>query len=243
MRSEGNDSVVDCEDPMTVIACTTDTDACPAKCRESDEPTIVKAGDLAVTAKATEGRRAIVPGVSDLDTLTFKTSEDVSITKVMLERYGYSSANDVAEVRLEDADGNVIAEPKGLSKDKVTLSIKKDYRNVDGTYTATVVARLTGSNAGGTIGFKVIDADSSAKNLNLDDYTPYTYEMVSYSGATVTVDIRLRIPAIIHPIMHLDLLKPYLSKTERNTELVHGSVRITGSHKSDLCLTIAMLIV
>ena len=58
---------------------------------------------------------------------------------------------------------------------------------------------------------------------------------------TVTIDIRLRMPAIIYPIVHLDLLKPYLSKTERNTESVHGSVRLTGSHKSDLCLTIAML--
>ena len=190
MRSEGNDAVVDCDDPMTVIACTTDTDACPAACRESDEPVVVKAGDLTVTAKATEGRRAIMPGVSDLDTLTFRTSEDVTISKVVLERYGYSSQDDVDEVRLEDQDGNVIAEGKSLSKDKVTLSIKKDYRNVDGTYYATVVARLTGNNVGGTIGFKVVDADSTAKNLNLDNYTPYTYEMVSYSGATVEVDLK-----------------------------------------------------
>ena len=58
---------------------------------------------------------------------------------------------------------------------------------------------------------------------------------------TVTIDSRLRMPAIIHPIMRLDLLKPYLSKTERNTESVHGSVRLTGSYKSDPCLTIATL--
>ena len=58
---------------------------------------------------------------------------------------------------------------------------------------------------------------------------------------TVTINIRLRMPAIIHPIMRFDLLKPYLSKTERNKESVHGSVRLIGSHKSDLCLTIAML--
>ena len=70
------------------------------------------------------------------------------------------------------------------------MSIKKDYRTVDGTYTATVVARLTGNNVGGTVGFKVVDADSTAKNLNLDNYTPYTYEMVSYSGNYVTVDLK-----------------------------------------------------
>ncbi len=191
MRSEGNDAVVDCDDPMTVIACTTNTSACPAACREADDkPVVVKAGDLYVTAKAAEGRRAIMPGVSDLDTLTFRTSEDVTINKVVLERYGYSSQDDVDAVWLEDQDGNIIADEKSLSKDKVTLSIKKDYRNVDGTYVATVVARLTGNNLGGTIGFKVVDADSTAKNLNLDDYTPYTYEMVSYTGAKLTVNVK-----------------------------------------------------
>ena len=128
--------------------------------------------------------------VSDLDTLTFRTSEDVTISKITLERYGYSSEDDVVEVRLEDQDGNVIADGKNLSKDKVTLSIKKDYRSVNGTYVATVVAKLTGENVGGTIGFKVIDADSTAKNLNLDDYTPYTYDMVTYAGSSVTVALK-----------------------------------------------------
>ena len=196
MRSETN--AVDCDDPVVALACL-DEEAeaykeCPAACREDANKTddeVVKSGDLAVTAKAAEGgRKAIVPGVSDLDTLTFKTSEDVTVTKVVLERYGYSSSDDVDEVRLEDQDGNVIADWKSLSKDKATLSIKKDYRSIDGTYTATVVARLTGNNVGGTIGFKVVDAESTAKNLNLDDYTPYTYDMVQYSGATVTVDIK-----------------------------------------------------
>jgi hypothetical protein len=192
MRAEGSEAAVDCDDPMTVIACTANTSACPAECRgaEDDKPVVVKAGDLYVTAKAAEGRRAINPGVSDLDTLTFRTSEDVTINKVVLERYGYSSQADVDAVWLEDQDGNIIADEKSLSKDKVTLSIKKDYRNVDGTYTATVVARLTGGNVGGTIGFKVVDADSTAKNLNLDDYTPYTYEMVTYSGADLTVNVK-----------------------------------------------------
>ena len=58
---------------------------------------------------------------------------------------------------------------------------------------------------------------------------------------TVTIDIRLRMPAITHPIMCFDLFKPFLSRTGRNTESVHGSVRLTGSHNSDLCLTIAIL--
>jgi hypothetical protein len=67
-----------------------------------------------------------------LDTLTFKTSEEVEITKVVLERYGYSSPDDVEAVRLENSDGTIIAEEKDVnSKDQVTLSIKKDYRKID----------------------------------------------------------------------------------------------------------------
>jgi hypothetical protein len=47
-----------------------------------------------------------------LDTLTFKTSEDVEITKVVLERYGYSTIDDIISVKLEDEDGNTVAEAK-----------------------------------------------------------------------------------------------------------------------------------
>jgi hypothetical protein len=165
---------------------------CPAACREDakDEDKVVKSGDLAITAKATEGRKVVVPGVSDTDTITFKSSEEVEITKVVLERYGYSDADLVDEVRLEDQDGNVIADGKGLSKDKATLTIKKDYRATDGTLKATIVVSTTGTTAGGTIGFKVVDVESSAKNLNLEDYTPYTYDTVNYSGTTVEVNIK-----------------------------------------------------
>ena len=199
MRSEGNEAVVDCDDPMTVIACTTDTDACPAACKNAEggdnSDVVVKAGDLAVTANAAANRKIVVSdaaeSVSDLDTLRFKTSEEVTISKIVLERYGYSDANAISGVRLEDQDGNVIAEAKGLTKDKVTLSLKKDYRTVDGTFDATIVVRMVSwAAAGQTVGFKVVDAVSTAKNLNLDDYTPYTYETVVYNGAALDIEMK-----------------------------------------------------
>ena len=194
MRSEGNDTVVDCEDPMIVIACTTNTDKCPAACREADDgqSDVVKSGDLAVTAKPAADRKVIVPtegddyALSDTDTLSFRSSEEVSITKVTLERYGYSS-NDGIKVSLEDENGNVIADPKPLdSKGQAKLSIKKDYRAVDGSLNATVVVSATSAlKVGSTIGFKVIAVESSAENLNLDNYKPYTYDLVVYGGTAV----------------------------------------------------------
>jgi hypothetical protein len=117
-RSEGGEAGVDCDDEMVVLACQLGTDACPAACKDnskednSDEK--VKSGSLVVEADATSSRSAVRNAASDLDTLTFKTSEEVEITKVVLERYGYSTNSDVVNVWLENEDGTVIAEPRSL---------------------------------------------------------------------------------------------------------------------------------
>ncbi len=131
MRSEGSSdaSKTDCDDPIVALACQTDSDACPAECKEDsnkdDDGTVVKSGDLAVSAKSATNTKILKTGTSDLDTLTFKTSENVEITKITLERYGYSTGGQIKWVWLEDEDGNVIAESKTLSKDKATLRINK----------------------------------------------------------------------------------------------------------------------
>jgi len=193
MRSETN--AVDCDDPVVALACL-DEEAeaykeCPAACREDaskEDGEKVAKGDLEVTADAAPNKKILASGTSDLDTITFKTSEKVDINKITLERYGYSDADQVVEVRLEDQDGNVIADAKGLTKDKVTLSLKKGYRTVDGKLEATLV--VTTSGAAGTMWFKVTDVDSTAANLNLDDYNPNIYDVVDYAGKTVYVEIK-----------------------------------------------------
>ena len=188
---------VDCEDEMVQLACAMESDECPAACREaednnSEEPTdtVVKSGDLDVEISRASNSSIVDHWTADMDTIKFRTSEEVTISKVTLERYGYSSNDDVKEVRLEDEDGNVIAEAKSLnSKGVVTLNMKKDYKTVDGILNATIVATTT-SEAGKTIWFKVTDVDSSAKNLNLDNYTPYAYTVVVYDGATVVLSAK-----------------------------------------------------
>jgi hypothetical protein len=124
-----------------------------------------------------------------LDTLTFKTSEEVEITKVVLERYGYSSPDDIVNVWLENSDGTVVADKKQVnSKDEVNLSIKKDYRKVDGSADWTIVVELAKAASGSTIGFKVKDVTSTAKDVDLGNYKPYTYDIVTYDAVTVSLD-------------------------------------------------------
>ena len=248
MRSEGSEgssaSETDCDDPLVALACELWKSGCPAACasEKDEEPTVVKAGDLVVTATAAGERKALIGWTSDLDTLTFKTSEEVSISKVTLERYGYSANKNISQLWLEDEDGNVISNKveNFNSKGQANLSIKKEYRTVDGVMNATIVvvtepttvhedavlyaskdeynavvdpgvddagwAALTDEEktktpardvanpdapvAGSTLGFKVVAVESTAANLNLDDYTPYTYDMVVYNGVNVTLSSR-----------------------------------------------------
>ena len=191
MRSEEGSNNPECQDPLVKVACAMDSEECPAACKEGakdeDGKPIAK-GDLAVTADAAPNKKILAKGTSDLDTITFKTSEAVDINKITLERYGYSKAEQVVEVRLEDQDGNVIADAKSLTKDKVTLSLKKGYRTVDGKLEATLV--VTTSGAAGSMWFKVTDVDSTAANLNLDDYAPNLYDVVDYQSEDVFVEIK-----------------------------------------------------
>ena len=201
----------ECKDAAVVMACALDpeSDACPAACRkttkddetsDSDSKEVVKSGDLQVSAAAATDRKAILnKGVSDLDTITLKASEKITVNSITLERFGYSTAADVDAVWLEDAYGNKIADEKSLStsKDTVTLKIKKEYKEMDASNALTIVLRtaeFTGDykadKAGSTIGFKVTDVDASAKNLDISDYNPYTYELVTYDGSKVKVDVK-----------------------------------------------------
>jgi hypothetical protein len=195
----------ECNDPAVLLACSLGSDSCPAACKDNEpvvdeegNPVVVKSGDLEISATAAEGRKAIINGTSDLDTITLKASEAITLNSVTVERYGYSTANGSVTVWLEDSLGNVISSEKTItSKDAVKLTIKKDYKQLKAEDTVTIVASIAAANAeeiakmvGGTIGFKVTDVDSSAKNVNLKNYTPYEYDMINYTGTSVKVELK-----------------------------------------------------
>jgi hypothetical protein len=121
---------------------------CPAACREGGEEdnadTSVKSGDLDVEATENKGAKVIAnKAVSELDTLTFKASEDITLNSITLERYGLSNADAIDAIWLEDADGNEVTAQKSLSssKDTVTLSLKKGYKEIGKDASFVVVVR------------------------------------------------------------------------------------------------------
>ena len=194
----------ECNDPAVLLACSLGSDSCPAACQKDAEETTVdengnvvkvKSGDLQISATAAEGKKvALYGGISDLDTITLRASEAITLNSVTLERFGYSSSKDVANIWLENSNGVKIANEKSISssKDTVTLNIKKEYRELNSEDTITIVLETvtaydTGDKAWSSIGFKVTSVESSAKNLDISSYDPYLYDMVSYNSSKVTV--------------------------------------------------------
>jgi hypothetical protein len=140
----------ECNDPAVLLACSLGSDSCPAACRADEETTVdengnkvvVKSGDLSISATAAEGKKvALYGGISDLDTITLRASEAITLNSVTLERFGYSSSKDVANIWLENSNGVKIANEKSISssKDTVTLNIKKEYRELNSEDTITIV--------------------------------------------------------------------------------------------------------
>ncbi len=199
MRSDEGGAGVDCEDEMVQLACAMESDECPAACRDNGEEEdngedeVVKSGDLTISVKANEGRKvayfAATNTPSDLDTISFKASEDgITLNSVTLERYGYANNGDITRVWLEDENGNEIAKAKPVGKKgTVTLSIKSDYKELDKSEVVTIVVETDGTAAtyDGTVGFKVTEVDTSAENVEIEKYTPYEYSFVSYGWTTV----------------------------------------------------------
>ena len=193
--SEGEDKDL-CE---MCLATGIGADKCEAVCGNSDEDNtsddeVVKSGSLVVSSSAADDRSVVVASatkaVSDLDTLTFKTSEEVTLNKVVLEKYGYSTAtNLVSNVWLEDENGKEISNKSTPNtKGLVNLTIKKDYKSVDGTLNAVIVIETNaGAKVGGTIGFKVTDVNSTAKDVDLGNYKAYTYDVVAYDGTAAKI--------------------------------------------------------
>ena len=208
MRSE-NETPSICEETDVKVICAVEEAAeeykdCPAACRKdntkeednnSDE--VVKAGDLDVTTSGDSNGRFFIGRASDLDTITLKTSEEVTISKIVLERIGYSTVKNIKNVWLEDEKGTIIAEAKTPdSKGQVKLTLKKDYKTVDGELNATVVVETYDATngdktqvrpeAGATIGFKVVDVQSTAKNSNISSKAN-EYSAIAYDGSKIII--------------------------------------------------------
>jgi len=128
---------------------------------------------------------------SDLDTITFDASEEISVNSITLEKFGLAKANAIEYIWLEDENGKEVANKKAVnSKDLVSLSINKDYRTFKGKKSFVIVVSTPegsgSSDLGTNIGFKVTEVNSTAsdqkinvsKNANKYPFADYTADGV-----------------------------------------------------------------
>ena len=199
--SEGEDKDL-CE---MCLATGIGADKCEAVCgnedngEEDNNEDVVKSWDLDVSSAGNTDGKLFIGRASELDTITLKTSEEVTISKIILEREWYSSKDNIKSVWLEDENGAKIAEAKGLdSKGQVKLTLKKDYKAVDGELVATIVVEsydaTSAAAAGGTakalqawatVGFKVVDVESTAKATNISAKAN-TYTAIAFDGSKIS---------------------------------------------------------
>ena len=220
MRADESYTPVEGCSAEELLACITadDYDACIAECNggeEPEDPIVTKKGTLNVSAVANNWVKAIIDGVSELDTIKLNASEAINVEKVTLERYGYTK-NAGVKVWLENTDGVVISNEKELTttKDDIALTIKKDFRDATDTKEYVIVADIaawecddgvslteTACTAGGgawtvnhtageTIWFKVTDVVSSAETLKIASYTPTEYTLAVNNSSAITATLK-----------------------------------------------------
>jgi hypothetical protein len=111
MLQRAAEAGIDCDDTDVVLACLDDINNCPAACKaaydeedntETGDDDVVKSGSLVVDVDGDSNGNLFIGRDSELDTITLKTSEEVSISRIVLERIGYSTKDNIVSVKLED---------------------------------------------------------------------------------------------------------------------------------------------
>jgi hypothetical protein len=173
-----------------MLACALETEDCPAICRENPsepgtpDPTAPKSGDLEVAVADYSSTMKTAPreGTVVFNKISFKTSEAVTVNSIVLERAGLSSRSDINGVWFEKDGKAVSSVGKVASDGRVTVNFTRGF-TVKANETLDLVAELKGPIAGSQIAFKLIDAESTARSVNIKGETT-TFQTVNYTVAT-----------------------------------------------------------
>ena len=175
-----------CRDPLIMLACALETDDCPAECKEKEEKPVDPAdriGDLNVRVAdySSTIKTAPMVGTVVFNSIEFTASQSITINSIQLERIGLSSRADIKGVWFEKDGKAVSSAGKVTSDGKVTVNFTRGF-TVKAKETLDLVVELNGANAGSQVAFRLLDAVSSAANVNVKGDTT-TYQTVNYKVA------------------------------------------------------------
>ena len=192
-RSTDVVSPAECKDPTVVLACSLNSDACPAKCRKADNSIVntgtdVKAGNLELDVQKVSNGVISVPAngvISMGDVKLAANGADITLRGVTLERIGLGNNTSVKGVWFEK-NGVRVTNKGYLSSDSRTSVSFNPALVVKSTDTLELVVELKGD-TGAEHAFKITGVESSAANLNVKNNTTVTVRTTDYKVASVNV--------------------------------------------------------
>ena len=184
-----------CNDPVTVLACTMGATSCPAQCRDAKNQTgtvntgAEARGDLTVSVadQATSVKTA-PKGIFVANTIKFDASEKITLETLTLKRTGLSTRTDVEKIWLEK-NGVAVTNAATLGSDGLAVLNFKNGRNtINGTENLELVVQLKSTaDTGNEITFELTNATASARNISVKGTTT-TYRIAGYKVVELLAD-------------------------------------------------------
>ena len=184
----------ECKDPLIMLACALETADCPAKCSgdgkdpettENNKPEAK--GDLEVSINDVSATIVSIPstGTVIFNSIDFDSSTDVILYSVKLERTGLSSKSDVSGIWFEKDGVRISSRASVLSDGTANINFNQGYTVKSHEKIDLVVSLAT--EPGAEIAFRIVDVDSSAKNLTISKKVTSTFRTTKYDVATITL--------------------------------------------------------
>ena len=177
-----------CNDPVTVLACTMGATSCPAQCKDAKNQT----GTVNTGAEA---RGDLTVSVADQATSVktapkgiFVASEKITLETLTLKRTGLSTRTDVEKIWLE-RNGVAVTNAATLGSDGLAVLNFKNGRNtINGTENLELVVQLKSTaDTGNEITFELTNATASARNISVKGTTT-TYRIAGYKVVELLAD-------------------------------------------------------
>ena len=194
-RSADVVSPAECKDPTVVLACSLNSDACPAKCKKPGTTTGennnnfngVRAGDLSIALNSTNGVTSIPnDGVVKVAELNITASQDIQLQTLNVTRLGLSN-NDGLKVWIEKDGRRISSSSSFFGDSKANLVFNGGYVVKKGEKLDLVIS-LDGNkvSAGSELSFKVSDVTSSAMNTTVSPDTTGVYRTTTYKVTSLS---------------------------------------------------------
>ena len=238
-RSADVVSPAECKDPTVVLACSLNSDACPAKCRKADNGSGTvntgahAAGDLNVSVVDYSASVKSAPkGIFVANTLKFAASEKINLDTLTLKRTGLGSQKDLKKVWLE-RNGVAVTNAASVGSDGLAVLNFKNNRNQVTSDAKTQDLELVveldkdaKDNVGNEFAFELKAVTSSAKNTTVKGTTS-TYRVSGYKVVNLTANI------INKNGVNGGKLVPFEYKLGNSSDYVIGEFSLESDSKSD----------